>query len=198
MTGTPDQGQQRPDQPWAGGPVEDTGRMQPILPDAGLRGPVEDTPGWTPAPVEPTSVQPTPSAYPAPPSAPAAGGTTPSITGFFSSVRRSGRWELPPALTVVQGFSDAVLDLREAVVRSSTVDLKIYGGFAETRIIVPPGVAVDLSGGVAIFSDEKATLGEVDPAAYRLRISHYGAFTSVRVITMAVGEEPRKWWQKLT
>ena len=97
----------------------------------------------------------------------------------------------------MQGFSDAVLDLREAVVRSSTVDLKIYGGFAETRIIVPPGVGVDLSGGVAIFSDERTTRGEVDPAAYRLRVSHYGAFSSVRVITMAVGEEPKKWWKKL-
>ena len=177
--------------------MEDTSGMRPILPDAGLRRPVEDTPGWAPGPVEPTSVQPTSAAYPAPPSVPTAGGATPSITGFFSSVRRSGRWELPETLTVMQGFSDAVLDLREAVVRSSTVDLKIYGGFAETRIIVPPGVGVDLSGGVAIFSDERTTLGEVDPAAYRLRVSHYGAFSSVRVITMAVGEEPKKWWKKL-
>lgn len=171
--------------------------MRPILPDAGLRGPAEDTPGWSPAPLEPTSVRPASSAYPAPPSVPTAGTTTPSITGFFSSVRRTGRWELPETLTVLQGFSDAVLDLREAVVRSSTVELKIYGGFAETKIIVPPGVAVDLSGGVAIFSDEKATLGEVDPAAYRLRVCHYGAFSSVRIITMAVGEEPKKWWKKL-
>lgn len=171
--------------------------MPPILRDAGLRGPVEDTPGWTPPPVEPTAVQPPSSAYPAAASLPAAAGATPTITGFFSSVRRSGRWELPETLTVVQGFSDAVLDLREAVVRSRTVDLKIYGGFAETRIIVPPGVGVDLSGGVALFSDEKATLGSVDPAAYRLRVSHFGAFSSVRVITMAVGEEPRKWWKRL-
>lgn len=200
MTGTPEQGGQRRDEPWASGPVEDTGGMPPILPDAGLRGPVEDTPGWTPAPGEPqpTSGQSPSNAYPASSSLPAAGATTPSITGFFSSVRRSGRWELPETLTVVQGFSDAVLDLREAIVRSRTVDLKIYGGFAETKIIVPPGVGVDLSGGVALFSDEKSTLGVVDPAAYRLRVSHFGAFSSVRVITLAVGEEPKKWWKKLT
>ena len=171
--------------------------MRPILPDAGLRGPVEDTPGWSPAPVEPTSVRPAPTARPAPPAVQGAG-SPPSITGFFSSVRRTGRWELPETLTVLQGFSDAVLDLREAVVTSSTVEIKIYGGFAETKVIVPPGVGVDLSGGVALFSEEKSTVGQVDPDAYRLRVTHYGAFSSVKVITMAVGEEPKKWWKKLT
>lgn len=197
MRGTPEHGQQRPGEERVGPPTEGPGGMRPILPDAGLRGPAEDTLGWSPSPLEPTSVGSGPAAYTAPPSVPVAGSTAPSITGFFSSVRRTGRWELPETLTVLQGFSDTVLDLREAVVRSSVVDIKVYGGFAETRIIVPPGVGVDLSGGVALFSDERSTLGEVDPAAYRLRVSHYGAFSSLRVITMAVGEEPKKWWKKL-
>lgn len=198
MTGIPGQGQQQPHEAWPGGPVEGVSGMRPILPDAGQRGPAEDTPGWSAVPSQPPATQPAPVPAPQPASTPAVATTaTPSITGFFSSVRRAGRWELPATLIVNQGFSDALLDLREAVVTSSVVDLKIYAGFAETKIIVPPGVGVDLSGGVAIFSDERAAVGEVDPGAYRLRVSHYGAFSSVRVITLAVGEEPKAWWKKL-
>lgn len=193
MTGAPDHAP-RPDERWAGGPVEDTTGMRPILPDAGLRGPAEDTPGWSPAPVEPTAVQ--PASTPAPPATSGTAGA--SVAGFFSSVRRAGRWEVPPVLTVTQGFSDAVLDLREAVVRSGTVELRIYGGFSETRVIVPPGVGVDMEGGVAIFADQKVRVGEVDPSAYRVRIVNYGVFSSLRVVSMAVGEEPKKWWKGLT
>ena len=91
------------------------------------------------------------------------------------------------------------LDLREAVVTSPVVDVTFYGGMSSLKIIVPPGVEVEWGGGMALLSDEKADPpGEVDPTMWRLRVTHYGLMSDVRVRTLAVGETPtKKWWKGL-
>lgn len=201
MTGTPEEAdhQQQPAPPLPG-PVEDVDRPMTII-----GGPVaEDNPQWraTPRPPATTGQGSQPTAYqhgghahlPTP-----VGTAGTSITGLFSTVRRIGRWEVPPVLSVVQGFSEVRLDLREAVITSPVVELRIYGGFSDVKIIVPPGVHVEWGGGASLFSDEKSDPpGEPDPSMWRLKILHYGAFSDIKVKTLGVGEVEPKWWKKFT
>lgn len=126
------------------------------------------------------------------------GGPDSSISGLFSSVRRTGRWQVPERLTLTQGFSEVALDFREAVVSSPVVELIFYGGFSECQIIVPPGVHVEWAGGTSIFSEQKdEQRGQADPRMWRLRITHQGAFNEIRVRTLGLGEDEPKWWKKL-
>lgn len=197
MTGTPEERrhQQQPPAPPLPGPVEEVDRPTTII-----GGPAaEDTVRWQSAPAGPAAVQDgRPAAYQHGGQVAGHGksaGT--SITGFFSTVRRNGRWEVPAVLSLVQGFSEVRLDLREAVVTSPVVELRVYGAFTDCKVVVPPGVDVEWGGGAALFSDEKADPPRGhDPSMWRLRVLHYGAFSEIRVKTLAVGEVEPKWWKK--
>lgn len=198
MSGTPEERHSTPHQPAPPlpGPVEDVDRPMTII-----GGPaVEDTARW-----QPTAAHEPATARPSQPAAYQPGGQLPapanpagtSITGIFSTVRRNGRWQVPPVLSLVQGFSEVRLDLREAVVTSPVVELRLYGAFTDCRIVVPPGVDVEWGGGAALFSAEKSDppRGQ-DPSMWRLRILHYGAFSDIKVKTLGVGEVEPKWWKK--
>lgn len=186
-------GQSVPSAPLLPGPVEATTEIKAYQPPH--QPAVQDTPGWAP----PSPATRVPSAYPTSRDADHTGELKPAIVGFFSSTKRTGRWEVPPVMTLVEGFADATIDLREAVVTSPVVEMRVYGAFCDIKIIVPPGVGVDLEGGVALFSDAKLKLrDDVDPEAYRLKVSHYGGFASLKVITLAPGEEEPKWWKRLS
>lgn len=165
------------------GPVDETAwAPRTIVP-----GPAaEDSPGWSPA------------ARPSGQIAPASGGQAArTVNSIMSETRRTGRWEVPAQLTVSALMSDVRLDMREAVITSPVVEVKVYAAMAEVEIWVPPGVQVEFDGGLALMSSEKADPpGIDDPSMWRLRIQHSGAMTDVRVRTLEVGEEPQKWWKK--
>lgn len=194
MTGTP-QGQhddgyaasaaEAAAQPPLPGPADET--AGPVL----VPGPAaQDSPAWRPDPAPARYEASRPTAY-------SSGAPATSINSFLSDVQRNGRWQVPPVLTVTQGMSDVQLDLREAVITSPVVDIKLYAAMASLKVIVPPGVQVEWAGGVSLMSEEKADPPTYDdPSMWRLRIHHYGAMNSVKVQTLAVGEVPPKWWKK--
>lgn len=114
---------------------------------------------------------------------------------FFSTTTRSGRWPVPAVLTIAGGFSETTLDLREADFSTEVVEIRLTDVFSSAEIIVPRGVGVDLAEGTAIFSEVKGDYtGVSDPGMPRVRIVHTGAFSSVRIHTLAPGEAKRKWW----
>ncbi len=153
----------------------------------------QDTPDWSPDQGNTPATSPGP-AYP---QRSGGSGEPLSLTGIFSSIRRTGRWEVPPSVSVVGGFSETVLDLREAVITSPVVEVKVYDAFSNCKIIVPPGVGVDLGSGASVFSNEKSDYqGVADPGMWRLRVLHYGAFSNTEVITLAAGESEPKWWKR--
>ena len=176
---------EQPAQPPLPGPADETSGPMTIIP-----GPAaQDSPAWQPAPATYDANQ--PASYPTAAAVPAT-----TITSFLSDVKRNGRWQVPPALTVIQGMADVTLDLREAVITSPVVEITFYGGMSSLKVIVPPGVEVEWGGGVSLLSDEKADPpGAPVPSMWRLRISHFGAMSSVRVRPLAVGENPPKWWK---
>lgn len=69
-----------------------------------------------------------------------------SVTALFGKERRDGRWVVPESLTVAAIFGEVVLDLREALLQSSRIILMatVIGG--TVQLIVPEGVAVELTG----------------------------------------------------
>ncbi|MFK5582388.1 hypothetical protein [Serinicoccus sp. LYQ131] len=193
MTGTPhehDDGREesRPPLP---GPVDETRPPMTII-----GGPAaEDTPQW----------QPTGSAAQTSPGRPASGSSTPprtdggpsTISGVFSNIKRTGRWECPAKISLVGACSDAVLDFREAVIASPEVELSVYDFLNSCKVIVPPGVGVDMAGGMSIMSSEKSQADSVvAEGAFRLRILRYGFCSDIKVITLAVGESEPKWWKR--
>ncbi len=74
------------------------------------------------------------------------------IAGIFGRERRDGRWVVPDRLGVTAIFGEVVLDLREAVLQSRriTVIATVLGG--TVQLIVPDGVAVEVTGSNALRS----------------------------------------------
>jgi Domain of unknown function (DUF1707)/Cell wall-active antibiotics response 4TMS YvqF len=72
------------------------------------------------------------------------------IAGIFGRERRDGRWVVPDRLAVTAIFGEVVLDLREAVLQSRriTVLATVFGG--TLQLIVPEGVAVEVTGSAAL------------------------------------------------
>ncbi|WP_022925929.1 hypothetical protein [Serinicoccus marinus] len=199
MTGTPeeqgpharDEGQPGAERPPLPGPSEATDRPMTII-----GGPAaQDSPDWRPEQGGAGAG----SDVPAQRRADVPALATPArITTFFSSTKRLGRWQVPEVLTLSGGFSESVLDLREAVVSSPVVELRLNDVFSSCKVIVPRGVGVDVPGGSALFSDLSGDYeGVSDPGMWRLTIVHSGAFSSVKVISLNPGEPEPKWWQKL-
>jgi hypothetical protein len=72
------------------------------------------------------------------------------VAGIFGRERRDGRWVVPERLAVTAIFGEVVLDLREALLQSQRVTLlaTVMGG--TLQLIVPDGVAVEVTGPAAL------------------------------------------------
>jgi hypothetical protein len=69
-----------------------------------------------------------------------------SVAVMFGHERREGRWVVPDNFAVTAIFGEVVLDLREALLQASRITLfaTIIGG--TLQLIVPEGVAVEMTG----------------------------------------------------
>ena len=68
------------------------------------------------------------------------------VTAAFARERREGRWVVPEALPVTAFFGNVVLDLRDAVFQSARVTIYATAVAGQIRLIVPPGVIVNMDG----------------------------------------------------
>ena len=80
------------------------------------------------------------------------------VAGIFGRERRDGRWVVPERLAVTAIFGEVVLDLREALLQSQrvTVLATVVGG--TLQLIVPDGVAVEVTG-TAVLSTKNGQAG---------------------------------------
>jgi hypothetical protein len=69
-----------------------------------------------------------------------------SVTAMFARERRQGRWVVPAAFPVTAFFGDVVLDLSEAIWQSQRVTIYVTAIAGQVKLIVPPGIAVELAG----------------------------------------------------
>jgi len=69
-----------------------------------------------------------------------------SVTALFGRERRQGRWVVPASFPVTAFFGDVVLDLREAIWQSQRVTIYVTAVAGQVKLIVPPGIAVEMGG----------------------------------------------------
>jgi|GEM_PF-2049457 len=104
-----------------------------------------------------------------------------SLVCVFGDVKRTGRWTVAQTTRSVTVFGDTRLDLREASLEASHVTIRALVLFGDLKIIVPPGVDVQVGGGL-VFGDQKVQRrSEVPSTAPRVDVEVYGAFGDVKV-----------------
>lgn len=119
-----------------------------------------------------------------------------SLVAFFSEIKRSGRWELAATTDVWTCFGSGVLDLREVALPAHEINLQVKTAFGELKVIVPPDVTVDVRGGVAFGEEKLEVRPPTGPQRAHLVITVVGAFGSIEVKTLEVGEVEPTWWQR--
>ncbi|HZC60265.1 MAG TPA: DUF1707 domain-containing protein [Streptosporangiaceae bacterium] len=65
-----------------------------------------------------------------------------TVTAFFATERRSGRWVVPDRLVVTAIGGQIVLDLREALLQGQRTQMYATALGGQVNLLLPPGVAV--------------------------------------------------------
>jgi hypothetical protein len=68
------------------------------------------------------------------------------IAGIFGPARREGRWVVPANLTVTAVRGTVHVDFREALLRTSQVQVYVHAVMGHVHLYVPDGIRVAVSG----------------------------------------------------
>jgi hypothetical protein len=80
----------------------------------------------------------------------------PSITTLFGSIKRDGRFTMPPQLQLKTAFGELKLDLREALFPEREMLLVAESLCASVEVLLPEGVTV-VDHGTALLSSHKVS-----------------------------------------
>ncbi len=109
----------------------------------------------------------------------------------LGGVHRTGRWRVPPRGVFVTLLGGMHLDLRDAVLDAREVSLTVAVLLGGVRIIVPPGVQVDVDG-FTLLGGRRVEVDQSPPRAGsnapRLRIRTVAVLGGVHVSTAATAE----------
>ncbi|HUC58146.1 MAG TPA: DUF1707 domain-containing protein [Streptosporangiaceae bacterium] len=75
-----------------------------------------------------------------------------SVSALFARERREGRWVVPSEFPVTTFFGDVVLDFRDAIWQSKRVVIYASAVAGQIKLIVPPGVGVEMGGRLTLGS----------------------------------------------
>lgn len=108
----------------------------------------------------------------------------------YGHFKRSGDWAVPRRLRAISKYGSVDLDLSEAVVSHSVVDIELDLGYGSAKIILPEGAVVNVDGfqsdwGHATTSNVP---GRPRPGALRVVISGRAKYGGLTV------RYPRKRW----
>ena len=93
------------------------------------------------------------------------------IVAVMSETVRRGRWKVADEATALTVMGNLTLDLRDAILSSPEVTLRIVNVMGNTRVIVPEGVSVDVGGLALLGNKEDRTRGPVGPDAPHVAIA---------------------------
>jgi hypothetical protein len=110
------------------------------------------------------------------------------IVSIMSSMKKVGRWGVPPVLGVKAIMSDTQIDLTHAVLTSNTIEMEVKSVMASLKIIVPPGmrVIVDTSSIMASVESKADDLALADASAQAsakiLHLTGYAFMSDLQVV----------------
>jgi hypothetical protein len=106
----------------------------------------------------------------------------------FGDVRRTGPWKVPESSTWRSVFGNVVLDLRQAQLTTPIVTIDAGTVFGDIDVLVPEGVAVELSSRT-VLGDVREDAADVGHAgAPRVILTGGAVFGDVRVRARRLGE----------
>jgi hypothetical protein len=95
------------------------------------------------------------------------------MLGLLFDSRRAGPRPLDDEITAIAFLGDVVIDLRDAKVTSNEITIRAYALLNDVDVIVPEGVAVELSG-VAIVGDNRNMVKPVAAGTSRFVVKIQG------------------------
>ncbi len=103
------------------------------------------------------------------------------VSSVFGDVCREGEWVVPPRSSWRSVFGDVVLDLRDAHVPGTDVEIDASSLFGDVDLLVPEGVVVEVRSRV-VFGDVWQDAGQAAPfGAPRIVLTGSTVFGDVRV-----------------
>lgn len=119
-----------------------------------------------------------------------------ALTAVFGDVKRDGRWTVAGQTRVISVFGDVTLDLREATFEGGVVEVRAYTAFGDIKLIVPPGVDVQVKGMLVFGSSKVSRRTEAQPGAPVVVVTANGGFGDVKVLELNPGEREPKWYDR--
>lgn len=118
-----------------------------------------------------------------------------TVVAMMGGVERKGRWVVPSSLRVHCIMGGVSLDFREANLAPGVSEILITCLMGGVEVIVPPNVAVDLSGSAILGGFDQSHRGadvlSTEPVA-KLRITGVAIAGGVGVETRRIGETARE------
>jgi hypothetical protein len=93
------------------------------------------------------------------------------VVAVMGHVVRRGRWRVAERTWVLNVMANSVLDLREAVLSSPEVELRVLAMMGNVSIIVPTGVDVELDAVALMGNRTDLTRSEGKPGAPVVRVT---------------------------
>ncbi len=118
------------------------------------------------------------------------------LTSFLGDVTRKGAWLVPERMSVRTILGDLYLDLRRATAASPVVTINVETYVGDVRLVVPPGVNVEVQIN-HILGSSKIETSEPMPGAPRVVLTGTCLLGDVKITTKEVDEEPSLWWRWL-
>jgi hypothetical protein len=107
------------------------------------------------------------------------------IVAVIGNDERSGRWRPGEDTRALSLIGDCTVDLRQAEVGGGELRITAIAVIGDVRVVVPPGVAVELDG-VSLLGDKRYRVGEMPappPGAPRVRVTAYAVVGDVTVLS---------------
>ncbi|WP_336205737.1 DUF1707 SHOCT-like domain-containing protein [Nonomuraea sp. LPB2021202275-12-8] len=126
---------------------------------------------------------------------PSEGGKRRWFVGIMGDTKRRGTWRIDQELGAVAVMGDVLLDLREAEVRTDTIEILAVSVMGDVKIIVPDGVNVDLDG-MAIMGDKRVDVQEAAPGTQApvVRVRAYAVMGDVKVLGDSRAKPLQRRW----
>jgi hypothetical protein len=101
---------------------------------------------------------------------------------LLSDIKRKGRWRIDGETTAISVLGSCTLDLRKAIIQGHDVIINAYVLLGAVKIIVPPGIQVELEGFTILGTrDSKLDDEDVVPGAPIVRVRGLTVLGAVNV-----------------